>query len=502
MPDFSTVVVTQATQVVTLTTIQQVVRVNSSTPGSYADVEAFLQMYHGTGSPEGVVTAPVSALYRQTDGTEEVTRWVKARGTGNTGWVLVDVGVAVPSGFTGWVPFTIARENRAFTVKESVTQFKGTGTTYYVGFSGASDSNPGTSRAASFASLNKAYTMTDYDVIIVNAGLYDRNVSTVGTPTRSHSLIGEGGDAILSRHVRTSTMSWSLQSGTCYKATVSATVQVVCDARYPDEFGDYARCALVADIATCVSTVQSWYYDSGTTTLYVNLPDGREPDADIRVYRNGSHVTIESGITMYLENIRLEGGQTPLLVDNTTGAGGSNRPTCYAKNCRFSYAGDSNGATVRGGITWFEDCVAAHNYLDGFNYHVDVVACDTVEVGCQGYDNGYNPAAPGINNGSTTHDGNAILRVNGTYHDNEGPNVVDVGSPVSWNLGCRSYASRATTADEQVSNFYVSGGSMWLDHCDSEASTYDFVTTSGGTIYTRECADLQAEFAGSDVQDY
>ena len=40
----------------------------------------------GTGSPEGVVTADVGAMYTRTDGGTGTTLYVKESGTGNTGW--------------------------------------------------------------------------------------------------------------------------------------------------------------------------------------------------------------------------------------------------------------------------------------------------------------------------------------------------------------------------------------------------------------------------------
>lgn len=40
----------------------------------------------GTGSPEGVVTAPVGSLFTRTDGGSGSTLYVKESGTGNTGW--------------------------------------------------------------------------------------------------------------------------------------------------------------------------------------------------------------------------------------------------------------------------------------------------------------------------------------------------------------------------------------------------------------------------------
>lgn len=41
----------------------------------------------GTGSPEGVVTAPVGSIYMRKDGAAGTTLYVKESGTGNTGWI-------------------------------------------------------------------------------------------------------------------------------------------------------------------------------------------------------------------------------------------------------------------------------------------------------------------------------------------------------------------------------------------------------------------------------
>jgi microcystin-dependent protein len=65
----------------------------------------------GSGSPEGVVTAPVGTLYRQTDSDATANRshlWTKETGSGNTGWVgimeynppllTIPVGMVMPYG--------------------------------------------------------------------------------------------------------------------------------------------------------------------------------------------------------------------------------------------------------------------------------------------------------------------------------------------------------------------------------------------------------------------
>ena len=44
------------------------------------------RILRGTGTPEGVVTAPVGTLFLRTDGGANTTLWVKETGAGNTGW--------------------------------------------------------------------------------------------------------------------------------------------------------------------------------------------------------------------------------------------------------------------------------------------------------------------------------------------------------------------------------------------------------------------------------
>ena len=47
------------------------------------------QMFSGSGSPEGVITARISSLYLRTDGGQASTVYYKESGTANTGWVAI-----------------------------------------------------------------------------------------------------------------------------------------------------------------------------------------------------------------------------------------------------------------------------------------------------------------------------------------------------------------------------------------------------------------------------
>ena len=67
----------------------------------------------GTGSPEGVVTAAPGSTWLQTDSTTDVKgwiRWVKATGTGKTGWV------AGPEADTGWRSLLVWTSTDTFSV--------------------------------------------------------------------------------------------------------------------------------------------------------------------------------------------------------------------------------------------------------------------------------------------------------------------------------------------------------------------------------------------------
>jgi hypothetical protein len=59
----------------------------SSRNASYHTTETGVNWSSGSGSPEGVLTAPIGSLYTRTDGGASTTLYVKESGTGNTGWI-------------------------------------------------------------------------------------------------------------------------------------------------------------------------------------------------------------------------------------------------------------------------------------------------------------------------------------------------------------------------------------------------------------------------------
>src|SRR5699024_1944379 len=113
---------------------------------------------------------------------------------------------------------------------------------------------------------------------------------------------------------------------------------------------------------------------------------------------------------------------------------------------KYMHGNQQGGLELVGGDAYLQNCVASQNRADGFNYHHGNGRKNRViEVDCVGRFNGNRPSPIHSDNGSTMHDGGQIIRVNGAYYRNQGPNVADVNDGTqSWNLGCIGLESRST----------------------------------------------------------
>ena len=58
-----------------------------STSGKGVTLPGGITWTSGSGSPEGVVTAPIGSLFSRSDGSAGTSLYVKESGSGNTGWV-------------------------------------------------------------------------------------------------------------------------------------------------------------------------------------------------------------------------------------------------------------------------------------------------------------------------------------------------------------------------------------------------------------------------------
>jgi hypothetical protein len=366
----------------------------------------------------------------------------------------------------------------------SAFAYNGAGKAYYVSLHDGSDMNDGLTLATAFQSVSKALLMPDVDIVYIDEGVYPRKHAFNSTTIpRSVSLIAlPGKQVVLGTH---DMLTWTEESG--YPGTYKAartSVGRVFDAAFTDPFGDYAELVVRNSVAEVASNPGSAYWDG--TTVWVRTADSRSPDDQLRVFVAVKNANIEGAKTIYMEGIRFEGGTNPFRGANSSAE--PNELRIYAKNCKFKYSSATNGFHILGARECFtQNCEAARNRSDGFKYHLyNGRAPMAVEVGNIGRHNGI----PGETNqnGSTTHDGATIIRVNGMYFSNIGPNVADVNEEThSWNVGCVSYDSRVGVSTTQNVNWqnYGLGNQMWLDDCVSIGSLYDLYASSAATIHIR-----------------
>lgn len=377
--------------------------------------------------------------------------------------------------------------------------------TFYVSPSG-SDSNAGT-MAAPFRSLFRALHSQVGNVMVwVTPGDYFGDNSWRDANVTATKLIvrptGPGRIVSSRHHVG---LSWVLQSGSTYQATIT-TVGSVVDAATLTEHGDFTRLTEVASVAA-VNAQPGSYYVNGTT-IYVRTHNNRAPDASIYVFvasRNGKY-HVDNGVA-WIEGVDFYAGRHP-FHQATVEPGASN--TVYFTNCTFKYSGGVNTSAKNGfaangkTFTYMRGCVAAQNLLDGFSYHESIVAGGpptAVEIDCIGRSNGFDTG--GTNNGSTMHDGGTIIRINGRYLDNQNRDVHDVGNSRSWNLGCTIGGGPVAVA----SGVGVGDTTrLWLDQCTVAGSPIALTTVISGSdsssIYTHDCEIDGETEAGSNVSEY
>lgn len=386
-----------------------------------------------------------------------------------------------PAGLNWAPPFYFYQDltTGAFRASVDIGKLQKTGKTYYVSNSGSNTANDGLTPEKAFRTVAKALSMADADMILVQPGTYLRNYCQITGLNKEVTIKANGGPVIFSMH---DALTWTVETGAAYKAARSGVGDVY-DAAVLDENGDYTHYKKVASAAAVATTAGSWYADG--TNVFVRTLDGRAPDDNIRVFLNVKNAEVVGAAKVHFEGITFEGGQSVLQI---TAESATKYPTVYGKNCKFKYGTLNNAVTSQGADTYFQNCEAAQGFRDGFNYHEYFRKCRSFEIDCIGRHNGMDPA-DNTCNGSTSHDGSTVVRVNGQYYGNHGPNVVDVNGCHSWNIGVMAFESTASVDTSNV-NFYIDG-TMWADSIFSVGSKYDLrLGTPESLMYVRNARTL------------
>lgn len=381
-------------------------------------------------------------------------------------------------GMTWTPPINVYWDGRNFFTDFDVSTFAvpGAGKTYYASMNG-SDSSDGLTLATAFKSIYKAANQPDADIVLVDPSImFTKDFGLAGVSLNSRNVSIKSLDpskkVIISGH--NSGYVWTKTAGmnNTYQYNRTSIFNVF-DAKFLDRYGDYQQLVKRNSIAEVDANPGSYYTDG--TIVYVRTSDSRVPDDNVRVYLNIDTCSLDNAGKVYLENIHFEGGLGLLITGSATVTSGF-----YAKNCSAKYGMyRAGGFTARGtNEAFLQDCVAARNENDGFNYHsytyttpAVTIIPKVIEVNCVGRHDG----VTGDNdNGSTIHDGGSILRLNGVYFENVGPNVADVDNGTqAWNLGCVAFKSKASAAGQNA-DFMTSTGTAesWFDGCIAYGSVY------------------------------
>lgn len=361
---------------------------------------------------------------------------------------------------------------------------------YYVDPALGSDANAGTGPNAPLKTIAAAIAKADVGVIQVKAGVAYESLGnvigvTVNRDIQIRSMSGAN-DVIIRNGIDSAAVTWTINTGSTYQATVNTTIFRVMDKTVVDARGDYLDLKPQTSIANVNANPGSYWYDSATGIIYVRMHTNRSPSGDALLFRANTSLRVNGNRAIFLKNLRFEGGTG---INMVTAAGA--RPRLYAVDTSFRYSG-SNGIDTLGATAYLERCVIAKAGLDNLNYHDDSgLSSRALEIDVTSYGAG-DLAAKGYitlgdsQNASSMHDSGSVVRVNGKYDESFGPVIPDTGTSSSVNIGV--YAGRSlATIPTQNASFYSEGGMLLIDST-AKASIYDLRSAAGGTLRIRNMA--------------
>ena len=361
-----------------------------------------------------------------------------------------------------------------------VSIHKPTGKTYWVDPNG-SDSNSGEDADHPLQLIKTAMNKADVAVVVLKNGYYNypRLPQHLNGYSKSIAVIAdEGAHPVLGTDE--GAPSYTKTDGYTYVYEASGRHNCVWDLT---NNVPYIQLSSIQD----VDETQGSFYSTSDKT-YVHLIGNVEPGySKIRICKayDNFRITTSSAITVYIEGLTFCGGGYGGF--RVTGEG-TDKPNVYAKDCKFFGSLANSALYLEGCNSILQNCEAAYATDDGFGYHAKTREPSAIEINCKGHHNGLEGAT---DNGSTMHDGGAIIRVNGEYHNNRGPNVADVHNTThSWNLNCHAWKSDISGENTQNSDFVCSDGEayMWLDNCSAYGSYHSLLANGTGKVYERSNA--------------
>lgn len=415
----------------------------------------------------------------------------------------------LPNDFA-YVPITIFGDSYGnYSTNFDVSVFKNTGgKTIYMSLIG-SDSNDGSTEALSVSTLSKAYALANNgDTIIIDDGIYPYSSSFMSIHIEKNlNIIAKNIGKVIFKCG--DNYSYNLYGTNTYgQNTYHTTAQYVRKVIYMMQDKDIdstVELSQVNDLTTCQSTKMSWCLVNNTD-FYVNVGQNKVVSNDnlILILSYGTPMidvrSTTQNVLTYIEGINFIGADGDMI--SIIGQGSYMSSYLYAKNCKFKHGGiwttnslfRGAGVSVVNGGGYLQNCESAYNIDDG------IAITDNqgyrgilIEVNCISHDNGHGASFENVN-GSTSHNGAMVIRLNGVYYDNYGGNVADVQTnTVSYNFNCIAFDSlfKSSTTDTDLyeTDFVAqqSGAIVNCYGCKAFGSKYSGYAVSGGTININNC---------------
>ncbi|MEG3167496.1 hypothetical protein U1737_04730 [Sphingomonas sp. LB3N6] len=447
------------------------------------------------------------------------------------------VSLVAPAGMNlSSTPFTVGRVGSG-TSSTFVTDYNhaskrpATATTFYVSTTGDKEAN-GLSPAAAIPSIALAIVLGNATgapyAIEIAAGTYNvltsyaRTAAPAGTyvaswtnqsPTQSCAIYCPSGVCVISHAFTQQTFTATADPNIYFRTLTSNGGRWVIDKTKTDDTGAFVgldQVLTVADAAAPFPEINAlWtpecgacWYQTGSTRIWVRLPDNRVPDANVVLIRDnaisaGVNAAPPASITIWMDNLQFWGGNKAFSVTTTQAIA----VNTYTNNCQFLYAGShANGLgagcfahTGGPGEIVHQNGIGSYGNLDGFNYHgpsVSTVQADcpvAYEIGCKSRSAGWDGSL--ANNGSTIHEACRAVRVNGDYRSNADRTIHDVNRARSWNVGCNVVPRRGQDGTERSAAYAIGHPTdgltsiTWLDNCKFAGTPqFPFEAYTGSTL--------------------
>ena len=359
------------------------------------------------------------------------------------------------------------------------------GTTYYFSPNG-NNSNVG-SKDYPKKTVDDAMrsVLSDGDTLVLLDGIYAGFWETGNACVRNINIVAENNGKVIIVNSPCN-YKYSHLDGNTYQTSESNTVGGIY--RYNSTYIQLSKKTSINDVKL---NKYSYAVISGIT--YVNLGGDIPTNDNLYINKSGMNssghmiqfLSCYKKSTFYIEGITFIGGSaSTVCVDNSA----SYSADFYAKDCNFYGSASENydAVNIHGCDGYFVNCECAYTRKDGFNYQrSNGRNANGVEIDCKGYCCGKDGGTENNNNGSTQHRG-IVMRINGVYHDNYGPNVADTtdtnGETKTLNIRCMAFDSNAHS-DTSRCDFIVQNcdAEMWCESCVSDfgGSNYNFVCAKG-----------------------